>query len=87
MPDFTVELEFTTAGEIIFDEDNNPVGEVLSGRGTLFSEGQTVVFEVTHIVQQGPNGECCLVEILGGEVHESGGVRFEAEGKLEFRER
>jgi hypothetical protein len=86
LDEFTVELEITSVGAILYENDI-PVGVVLSGRGTKFSEGQTVAFEVTHVVQQGPNGECCLVEILGEEVHASGGVRFEVEGKLEFRER
>jgi hypothetical protein len=82
----TVELEITAVDAILYESDI-PIGVALRGRGTRLSEGQTVVFEATHVVQQGPNGECCLVQILGEEVHPSGGVRFEARGKLEFRQR
>jgi hypothetical protein len=87
LDEFTEEIEFTAVDDIIVDGEGNPVGAILRGRGRKISDGQVIGHEVTHVVQFLPDGECCLVEILGAEVHNSCGVRFEAEGTLKFTER
>jgi hypothetical protein len=72
--------------EILY-QDGNPVGVVLSGRGTLISEGKTETFPATATVGDGATTtipDCLIWDIPGAPV--VGGLIFEAEGTLSVRE-
>ena len=85
MPDFTVEIEFATVDEILY-VDGNPVGVVLSGRGTLFRDGQTETFAATVRVEVETSvPECLIWDIPSSPVLDA--LNFDAEGTLRFRER
>jgi hypothetical protein len=84
MPDFTLEIAFTKVDEILYMDDN-PVGVVLSGRGTLNSDGHTETFAATVRVEVETSLPDCLIwDIPGAPVIESN--NFDTEGTLRFRE-
>jgi hypothetical protein len=77
-----VQYQFNFKPEgIIYDEDNNPIGVELSGRGEQSEYGP---FDVTAAVRS--RGPSVVHFILNGEPFPSIGLKFEAKGSLTFEE-
>ena len=82
-----LQLVFAHVDEILVDANQHPVGAVLSGRGTKNDNGHDESFDFALLVHYLPDGDCCSVQILAPEIHESGGIRFEGPGDLRFTSR
>jgi hypothetical protein len=81
-----LEIQFTQLEAIIRDENNDPVGATLSGRGTLSRDGLTSTFPTTVTVRHVPSVPDCLIwDIPGNPVLD--GLQFESVGELRIRER
>ena len=83
--DVTYKFKFTQVDEIIADEEGNPIGVALSGRGVRIANGRRETFAATVTVRVETSVPDCLIWDIPSSPVLPEGLNFNAEGTLSIQ--